>query len=38
VLFDLPEVTNQIDFEHERLTLQAGDFFADPCRRLMPIY
>jgi hypothetical protein len=29
VLFDLPEVTGQLDFEHERLTAQAGDFFVD---------
>ena len=29
VLFDLPEVIDQLDFEHERLTAQAGDFFAD---------
>ena len=30
VLFDLPEVIGQLDFEHERLTVQAGDFFLDP--------
>ena len=30
VLFDLPEVTAQLDVEHERLTAQAGDFFVDP--------
>ena len=30
VLFDLPEVTGQLDFNHERLTVQAGDLFADP--------
>jgi C-methyltransferase len=30
VLFDLPEVTGQLDFDHERLTVQAGDFFVDP--------
>jgi len=29
VLFDLPEVADAVDFEHERLTPQAGDFFAD---------
>jgi hypothetical protein len=29
VLFDLPEVVTAVDFEHERLTPQAGDFFAD---------
>src|SRR5688500_11683900 len=29
VLFDLPEVINSLDFEHERLTPQAGDFFVD---------
>lgn len=30
VLFDLPEVTGQLDFEHDRLAVQAGDFFVDP--------
>ena len=30
VLFDLPKVIATLDFEHERLTPQAGDFFADP--------
>jgi C-methyltransferase len=30
VLFDLPEVIDSLDFEHERLTPQAGDFFVDP--------
>jgi C-methyltransferase len=29
VLFDLPEVTSQADVNHERLTVQAGDFFHD---------
>jgi len=29
VLFDLPEVTAALDFQHERLRPQAGDFFAD---------
>jgi hypothetical protein len=29
VLFDLPEVIAAVDFRHERLTPQAGDFFAD---------
>ena len=29
VLFDLPEVIDALDFEHERLTTQAGDFFVD---------
>ncbi len=29
VLFDLPEVIAALDFQHERLTAQAGDFFAD---------
>ncbi len=29
VLFDLPEVIAAVDFKHERLTPQAGDFFAD---------
>ena len=30
VLFDLPRVINTLDFEHDRLTPQAGDFFVDP--------
>jgi hypothetical protein len=30
VLFELPDVIAALDFEHERLTAQAGDFFADP--------
>jgi hypothetical protein len=30
VLFDLPAVIGAVDFEHERLTARAGDFFADP--------
>jgi C-methyltransferase len=30
VLFDLPDVIAALDFEHDRLTPQAGDFFADP--------
>jgi C-methyltransferase len=30
VLFDLPAVIDALDFEHERLTPQAGDFFVDP--------
>lgn len=29
VLFDLPEVIDALDVEHERLTTQAGDFFVD---------
>ena len=29
VLFDLPEVITAVDFEHQRLTTHAGDFFAD---------
>jgi C-methyltransferase len=29
VLFDLPPVVAALDFEHERLTTRAGDFFAD---------
>ena len=29
VLFELPEVIDSLDFEHERLTPRAGDFFAD---------
>jgi C-methyltransferase len=29
VLFDLPEVIDALDFDHERLTPQAGDFFVD---------
>jgi hypothetical protein len=30
VLFELPDVIAALDFEHERLTPQAGDFFVDP--------
>lgn len=30
ILFDLPEVIGTLEFEHERLTPQAGDFFVDP--------
>ncbi len=30
ILFDLPEVIDALDSEHERLTPQAGDFFVDP--------
>ena len=30
VLFDLPEVIDSLDVEHERLTPHAGDFFVDP--------
>jgi len=30
VLFDRPQVIGALDFEHDRLTPQAGDFFADP--------
>ena len=29
VLFDLPEVVDTVDFEHERLMPHAGDFFVD---------
>ncbi len=29
VLFELPEVIDSLDLEHERLTPHAGDFFAD---------
>ena len=29
ILFDLPEVIDRLDFEHERLAPQAGDFFID---------
>jgi C-methyltransferase len=29
ILFDQPEVIDSLDFEHERLTPQAGDFFVD---------
>jgi len=29
VLFDLPEVIEELDFDHDRLTAQAGGFFAD---------
>jgi hypothetical protein len=30
VLFELPDVIAALDFEHERLTPHAGDFFVDP--------
>jgi C-methyltransferase len=30
VLFDRPQVIEALDFEHDRLTPQAGNFFADP--------
>ena len=30
ILFDLPEVINNITIKHDRLTPLAGDFFADP--------
>jgi C-methyltransferase len=30
VLFELPHVVAALDFEHGRLTAQAGDFFVDP--------
>lgn len=30
MLFDLPEVIDTLEFEHDRLTPQAGDFFVDP--------
>ena len=30
VLFDLPAVIDAVDFEHERLSPHAGDFFVDP--------
>jgi hypothetical protein len=30
LLFDLPEVINNITIKHDRLTPLAGDFFADP--------
>jgi hypothetical protein len=30
VLFDRPQVIGAVDFEHDRLTPQAGDFFVDP--------
>jgi C-methyltransferase len=30
VLFDRPQVIGALDFEHDRLTPQAGDFFVDP--------
>ena len=33
VLFDLPPVIDALDFTHDRLTAQAGDFFADPLPR-----
>jgi C-methyltransferase len=29
VLFDLPDVISHLDLDHERLTLQPGDFFTD---------
>jgi C-methyltransferase len=29
-LFELPEVIDALDVEHDRMTPQAGDFFADP--------
>jgi hypothetical protein len=30
VLFDQPDVIEALDFDHDRLTRRAGDFFADP--------
>jgi C-methyltransferase len=30
ILFDLPEVINNLTIKHDRLTPMAGDFFADP--------
>jgi C-methyltransferase len=30
VLFDLPDVIDQVDFQHQRMARQAGDFFVDP--------
>ena len=33
VLFDLPSVIDALDFAHERMTAQAGNFFADPLPR-----
>jgi hypothetical protein len=33
VLFDLPDVTDSVEFEHHRLKKQSGDFFADPLPR-----
>jgi C-methyltransferase len=30
VLFDRPQVIGAVDFQHDRLTPQAGDFFVDP--------
>ena len=30
ILFDLPEVIDTLDLQHERMTTQAGDFFVDP--------
>jgi len=30
ILFDLPEVINNLTIKHDRLTALAGDFFADP--------
>jgi hypothetical protein len=33
VLFDLPDVVSALDLQHERLTTQGGDFFADPLPR-----
>ena len=29
MLFDLPQVIASLDVQHDRLTAQAGDFFAD---------
>jgi C-methyltransferase len=33
VLFDLPDVIGSLEFEHDRLTTQSGDFFADALPR-----
>ena len=30
ILFDLPEVIDTLDLEHDRMTTHAGDFFVDP--------
>ena len=30
ILFDLPDVIHSLDIQDDRLSLQAGDFFADP--------
>lgn len=30
ILFDLPEVIDTLDLEHERMSTHAGDFFVDP--------